>query len=215
MLKKIIRAFTPPISHYILKIFKKCFFDPASKKLFDGDDALFKEYILKANTYAEYGCGASTIWVFKNTNANILSVDSSEIWIKKIKNKCGNSKRVNLYHANVGVVGEWGTPLNYDNSHNFHHYTDWIWEQESIPDIILIDGRFRVCCFLTALLRAKEGAYIFFDDYSNRQEYHIVEKFIKPIRFYGRQALFSVPNKNYLNLQELNAFIKNFRFVFS
>lgn len=186
---------------------------PNPIKLFDGDDQLFKKYIVGANVFAEYGCGASTIWVFNATKANILSVDSSDIWIHKVNTACGASERIKLHHSNIGKIKEWGAPVNYDNFYNFSDYTDWIWEQNVVPDIILIDGRFRVCCFLTSLLRANEGAYIFFDDYTNREEYHIIERFIKPVKTCGRQALFRVPNHDKLNLKEIKIFIDNFRFV--
>jgi hypothetical protein len=214
MLKKIIRALCPPIFYKALVNVNRYLSAPVSKKLFGGDDELFKECILNANTYAEYGCGASTIWVFNNTTLNILSVDSSEFWLDDVKKRCGNAKNLRLHFANVGKLGDLGTPINYDNYLNFNDYTDWIWEQDSSPDIILVDGRFRVCCFLTSLLRAKEGARIIFDDYTNREEYHIVEKFIKPVKTCGRQALFIVPNKSSFNIKELQLFIDNFRFVF-
>ena len=184
-----------------------------SAKLFDGDDALFKEYIMRANIHAEYGCGVSTAWVFCHTNSKIFSVDSSSIWIEDVSKVCGNPEKLNLHYANVGKVKDWGRPVNYDNYQNFNDYTDWIWEQNAAPDVILIDGRFRVCCFLTSLLHAKEGAHIFFDDYTNRQTYHIVEMFLKPIKTCGRQALFLVPSKDQLNIEEIKNFANNFRFV--
>ena len=53
--------------------------------LFDNDDILFKKYLMKSYVFAEYGCGQSTYWALKNTTAQILSVDTSIEWIKKIK----------------------------------------------------------------------------------------------------------------------------------
>lgn len=215
MIKILFYYLTPPIILKLIIFIRKYFANQDYQKLFDGDDALFKEYILNANTFAEYGCGASTIWVFKNTNSTILSVDSSAIWIDKVNKSCGNSNKIKLHYANIGRVKDWGVPVNYEKFSNFNEYTDWIWEQNISPDIVLIDGRFRVCCFLTSLLYAKEGVLIFFDDYTNREEYHIVERFIKPIRICGRQSLFCVPNKDELNLDEIKIFIHNFRFVYN
>ena len=56
-------------------------------KLFDGDDSLFKDLLKNSKNYGEYGCGLSTEWVLNNTNANILSVDTSKEWIDKISSK--------------------------------------------------------------------------------------------------------------------------------
>ena len=169
---------------------------------------------MNATIYGEYGCGASTNWVYKNTNSYILSVDSSDIWINRVRKSCGDANRIKLHYANVGPVADWGTPKNYNNSSNFIDYTDWLWNQTLLPNLILIDGRFRVCCFLTSLLHAKEGTLIFFDDYTNRPTYHIVERFIKPIKTCGRQALFSVPPKDKLDIDDIIFNINAFRFVF-
>jgi hypothetical protein len=181
--------------------------------LFDGNDYLFITNINSAKIYGEYGCGTSTIYVALNSDATILSVDSSQDWINSVSNKLSGRGKIKLHYANVGVVGEWGTPINYKNYSNFNEYTDWIWKQDLSPDIVLIDGRFRVCCFLTSLLFAKEGTKLIFDDYTNREYYHIVEMFIQPSITSGRQALFIVPNKNQLNIEKINIFINNFRFV--
>ena len=59
-------------------------------KLFDGDDSLFKDLLKNSKNYGEYGCGLSTEWVLKNTNADIVSVDSSKVWINKISS--GNAE---------------------------------------------------------------------------------------------------------------------------
>ena len=34
-----------------------------------------------------------------------------------------------------------------------------------LDDCVLVDGRFRVCCFLTSLKNAEQGTRIIFDDY--------------------------------------------------
>jgi hypothetical protein len=213
-IKKIISNLSPPILHKAYDLLKQSIQMLASEKLFDGDEEIFKEIIVSAKTYAEYGCGASTIWVFNNTHCQIFSVDSSQAWLDTVEHKCGKSGRLNLHFANVGKIKDWGTPCNYENYQNFNHYTDWIWEQNVSPDVVLIDGRFRVACFLTSLLRAKEGTRLVFDDYTNREEYHIVEKFIKPVKTCGRQALFVVPIKGALDMPGLELFIRHFRFVF-
>ncbi len=213
-IKKFIRAISPPIFYKAYGLLRQTINMGASQKLFDGDEELFKEVIASANVYAEYGCGASTIWVFNNSRCEIFSVDSSKVWLDSVARHCGASRRLNLHFANIGKIKDWGTPSNYENYHNFNDYSDWVWEQNVFPDVVLIDGRFRVACFLTSLLRAKEGAKLVFDDYINREEYHIVEKFVKPVKTCGRQALFVVPNKDALDVKELECFIGHFRFVF-
>ena len=71
---------------------------------------------------------------------------------------------------------------------------NWIYKNET-PDLILIDGRFRVLCFLTSLKFSPKGTKILFDDYRDRQFYHIVEEFCPIIDRCGRQALFESTNE--------------------
>ena len=122
------------------------------KMLFDGDDSLFKDVLKTSKIFGEYGCGSSTEWVLKNTNADIVSVDSSRDWVDKISS--GNAaykKRLKLKYIDLGEVENWGRPVGYEKSYNFINYFNWIWNQDILPDTVLIDGRFRVCCFLTSM----------------------------------------------------------------
>jgi len=174
----------------------------------------FKDLLKPTDIYAEYGCGDSTIWVSTNTLCPILSVDSSLEWIKKVKIRCPSSKSILLHHADLGQVGDWGRPLSYEKCDQFTDYTDWIWMQKQSPSFVLLDGRFRVCCFLTCLLFAREGTKILFDDYLDRKYYHFVERLLKPSETRGTQALFIVPHPEKLDFKAIKNGIDSFRFVF-
>ena len=184
------------------------------KTLFDGDDSLFKDVLKTSKIFGEYGCGSSTEWVSKYTSADIVSVDSSRDWVDKISSgNAAYNKRIKLKHIDLGEVENWGRPISYEKSCNFINYFNWIWNQDILPDTVLIDGRFRVCCFLTSLKYANENTKIIFDDYNNRPYYHVVEKFVKKEQTCGRQALFIVENKKNINIDLLNIEINNFRYV--
>ena len=105
-------------------------------------------------------------------------------------------------------------PLNYERENFFNSYTDWIWQQKYKPTVVLIDGRFRVCCFLTTLINSNSGTKIIFDDYNDRDHYHYVEKYIKPTKKNNRQSLFIVPGKDQLDIDKIKKSINNFRYVF-
>lgn len=160
--------------------------------LFNSYDSLFRDLVKNAVTYAEYGCGQSTIWVAQNTSAQIHAVDTSKTWIAHVSQKIGASRAV-LKWIDCGEIGEWGRPVDYAKAENFLTYADHFWQQAINPDVVLIDGRFRVLCFLRSLLQAKPGTMIIFDDYNHRPHYHIVEELIKPIEREGRVALFQIP----------------------
>ena len=162
--------------------------------LFDGNDALFKELIKNTKIYFEYGCGKSTEFVYKNTKASIHAVDTSLDWVNRLKGLKfdGISERLNLNWIDVGKVGDWGYPTSFELRENFKVYAEFLWLKQITPDLVLIDGRFRVYCFLTSIKFAPVGTKILFDDYTDRPFYHVVEEFCEKVDTCGRQGLFEV-----------------------
>ncbi len=160
--------------------------------LFDGDDYLFKQYLKNCNIYFEYGVGASTRWVLENTKSKIISVDTDKKWINTI-DVSNTGSRIKLNWINLGDLENWGRPKSYKYRHQFIDYISNVWNFNEKADVILIDGRFRVACFLYSLINAKRNSIIIFDDYNNRPYYHIVEEIVPIYKIYGRQAIFEVP----------------------
>ena len=96
---------------------------------------------------------------------------------------------------------------------NFIEYANDIWNHKLKPNIVLIDGRMRVFCFLISLKNCDPGTKIIFDDYMNRKKYHIVEELIKPTANDGRQCLFEVDDKSIIDMKKLDFFINKFNYV--
>jgi len=161
--------------------------------LFDGDDQIFKSVMKDAQVYAEYGVGKSSIWVLQNTTARVLAVDTSEHWINHVRAEAKASDRFDVAWVDLGPIGWAGRPNNFDRRLQFKDYVQSVWSRGADPDLVLVDGRFRVACFLYSLAKAKPGCTILFDDYTNRPKYHLVEEFIQPTGFCGRQGHFVVP----------------------
>ena len=164
-----------------------------NNSLFDGDDKLFKLYLKDCNLYFEYGVGMSTRWVIENSNAHVIGVDTDKEWIDFV-NIESDSDRTNLIWVNLGDLTKWGRPNSYKRREYFIDYISGVWNFNEQADVILIDGRFRVGCFLYSLLHSKIGSILIFDDYFNRPWYHIIEEVISPNKRCGRQAVFKVPN---------------------
>ena len=183
--------------------------------LFEGNDVLFKKLISKSKNYLEYGSGKSTLWAVKNTKCNIYSIETDPEWVDKVKIDLNEieSKKLTLKYLDIGDVKNYGRPVSYEFHKNFQSYTDFFWEQNVDPDFILIDGRFRVCSFLTCLKYASEGTHILFDDYCDRKYYHIVENFIEISQKNLNQALFIKKSKKNLNINGIDKMINSFRFV--
>ena len=162
------------------------------KTLFDGDDFIFKSYLKNCNIYFEYGVGESTTWVLDNTSSRIISVDTDKKWIDKV-DISKNKKRIDINWINLGEIENWGRPKAYKYRKHFIDYISNVWTFNLKADVILIDGRFRVACFLYSLINAKEGSIIIFDDYMNRPHYHVVEEILEVYENCGRQVVFKVP----------------------
>lgn len=184
-----------------------------SDRIFEDGDELFMESIKSCKVYAQYGFKKSILWALKNTEVPIYMVDTSQQWISFYHQHITIEERFHPCWVDVGEIGHFGAPVNYEKQQNFPIYTDWLWEQENHPDFVLIGGRFRVCSFLTSLKRAEPGAKLLFDDYFNRPHYHFVEDFSQPTQICGRQALFEVPNKSELDMKLLDQRIAQFRMV--
>ena len=209
--RRIVKLVCPPLLIiFFLKIGKIIF----GKRLFDGDDALFMREVSLCRIYGEYGCGQSTMYVLKHSGIHVYCAESSASWAMKFNHSTDrNGSRRIVQHIDLGETGDWGRPLSYSHRSQFSSYTDWIWSQDQKPDLVLIDGRFRVCCFLTSLKFANEGTVILFDDYRDRRHYHIVEKYVSPDETCGRQSKFIVPPRNKIDFDELEQDIASFRLV--
>ena len=179
--------------------------------LFDGDDYLFKQYLMNCNIYFEYGVGASTRWVLENTKSKIISVDTDKKWINTI-DLSNKDPRIKLNWINLGDLENWGRPKSYLYRARFINYVSNVWNFNEKADVILIDGRFRVACFLYSLINAKINSVIIFDDYNNRPYYHIIEEILPIYKICGRQALFKVPKTFDKNSAE--KLLDNFMYVF-
>jgi aminoglycoside N3'-acetyltransferase len=61
---------------------------------------------------------------------------------------------------------------------------------------VLIDGRFRVACFLATCASIKKETTVLFDDYESRTHYHLAEKLFDKIDgIDNRMAVFKIkPN---------------------
>ncbi|CAC9575702.1 hypothetical protein [uncultured Gammaproteobacteria bacterium] len=180
--------------------------------LFDGDDEVFKKSIQDIDYYGEYGMGKSTIWVVNNTQVKkIFAVDTSKAWVKKVRSDVRHANVLTAKWIDLGCLAKWGTPIDYSNREYIIDYVKSIWEYEQKPQLVLVDGRFRVACFLYSLVTGTPGTKIVFDDYVNRPHYHLVEEFVKPVKTCGRQCVFVVPEgmdkKKVMNLMHQFLFV--------
>jgi len=147
----------------------------------------------KANNYLEWGGGVSTLLAFDCMIPNITTIDTDPQLIRILKEHHHhqeiNFKTINPISSNY-VLKEWGYIDSAIGTKNqgIEYATAFLPNQEI--DLVLIDGRYRSLCFLMIISNQTKPLSVLFDDYLDRPWYGMIEKYIKPVEFVGRMAIF-------------------------
>ena len=162
----------------------------------DEADALRAAYAA-ARVILEYGSGGSTLVAGENPSVTIFSVESDANWVAMMQRwfEASPAKgKVVLHHADIGETKAWGMPANNRRVARWPGYPNSVWDRPDFlqPDTVLIDGRFRLACFLTVLLRTTRPVKVLWDDYSDRTAYHRAETLCPLVARHGRMAEFLV-----------------------
>ncbi|HTB80435.1 MAG TPA: hypothetical protein VK717_06080 [Opitutaceae bacterium] len=154
-------------------------------RMSDAEITAFATAVNTATHYLEYGAGGSTKLAAKvPTLSTITSVESDPDFINHhVKTDAGvqaavQSGRLRFLIADLGPTEAWGHPSDRRKAHLWPNYALCPYLHGYQPDLILIDGRFRVACGLAAALQAPD-ATILVHDYSIRPRYKILERFLK------------------------------------
>jgi len=150
-----------------------------------------------AQVILEYGAGGSTVLAAEMAGKTVFSVESDAEWLAKLRGYFAAhppQAKLHLHHGDIGPTKAWGHPLDDDDFRQWPEYPAAIWRHKSFvqPDLVLIDGRFRVACFLTTLFCTAAPVQVLFDDYLDRDVYQHVEEFVRPTRYFGRMAQFDL-----------------------
>lgn len=134
----------------------------------------FKNILNNCNNYMEFGSGGSTIYASNNVKNKVLSFESDELWINKIKSQL-KKENVNIIHIDIETKNNnWGYPGKNCSNEKKMKYSTYFknYIEEYNPDVILIDGRFRVSCALQIFDYINNNTKVLFDDFLNRDFYH-------------------------------------------
>lgn len=151
----------------------------------------------RAQVILEYGSGSSTQLASQMANKLIFSVESDRDWARNLRRKiAGENPKSHaiVYHVDIGPTGSWGRPIDESGWKYYHLYPNAIWDEPFFrhPDVVLIDGRFRPACLIATMLHATRPVTVFFDDYTERPRYKLIERILPPFRVIGRMAEFQV-----------------------
>ena len=146
----------------------------------------FTSVISASKNYLDYGMGGSTRLAVRSASVQtIFSVESDPQFLSSellpdsdIQNAI-KSGRLKFLAADIGPTGAWGTPRDTSKIHLWPNYAMCPFlHGNPTPDLVLIDGRFRVACSLVAALEAP-SATLLIHDYTIRPYYKIIERFLE------------------------------------
>ncbi len=169
------------------RIFKqKSKAEPLPMLLSKAERECLLKYAQQVSTYFEYGCGGSTQRLADMTHlTEIVSVESDFTWAEKISKLC---PRVNMYWVDIGPTKEYGWPKDESCKVGWPRYPE-VWLKHG-GELVLLDGRFRVACALLICLQPKNVKYVIFDDFKDREAYHVIMPFIEVVDFAGSAIVF-------------------------
>ena len=191
----------------------------------DNANNFFKQELKNCNFFLEYGSGASTILAVK-LNKRFYSIEGDRDFFKFIKKKVKNNE---VKYKSLGIVGFSCIPvmqkynftikqISDNQKKRIKNYCSRILKdlenEKILPDLILVDGRFRVltCLYLYVFLRNKNLKFkVILDDYPYRENYHIIKKFFH-IESVGRLVV--AEKLKEIKEEDLNSFIDNDKYYF-
>ena len=171
-----------------------------SPSLEDESNKYLTDALKEAKFYLEYGSGGSTVLASK-LGVDYITIETDLLFLNAVKNKVNQLGNKNLskqkyLFRNIGLTSRWGHPLFSDTRRQslltkFKNYSDPKFVMRDKPDLIMIDGRFRVVTLLRMYdyLKTYSGWKVLFDDYFSREEYQIVSQFFKVDERLGRLAV--------------------------
>lgn len=148
--------------------------------------ALLKTLLASARRYVEFGAGGSTCLAAQTVSESVIAVDSSREWLDKVAASCAaNAYSVQpvLMHADIGELRDWGWPRDESQRAKWPAYHEAVWSrpEAASADTYMVDGRFRIACFMQIVLRCTPDAVIIIHDFSNRPNYGSVHMVAREI----------------------------------
>ncbi len=154
--------------------------------------------LARSRTVIEYGSGGSTLMALEHGCVRkLVSVESDPAWVAQLESVPVVADAVdrdiaNLIYVNIGKVGSWGKPTGREMIDQWFRYPAAPWQDLPDPDLVLVDGRFRVACVMETVLRASPRTLIAVHDFWDRPKYHVVLPFLDWQQSCGTLGVFRV-----------------------
>jgi hypothetical protein len=186
------------------------------------ENRFFEAKLRGCKRYLEWGAGASTL-VAGQLGISTFSIDSDKIFLEAVrKTSCSQANvDIQLVHRDIGLIGPWGTPViswfapvTVSRAAKFREYSDppRFNSHDECPDLILIDGKFRVACALKVMREFYKIGYtnyeVIIDDYRGRPQYHVVNQWFD-VSFVGVEMAVASPRRQ-LDTKTLDKLIETY-----
>ena len=160
----------------------------------------FENQVRTAKIYLEYGSGGSSVLASAYAD-QVVSVDSDRFFLRAVGHRVKGSRASFVpYYVDIGYTGPWGVPvttaINPRRLKKWKRYPAIAWRyfdsSNTEPDLIFVDGRFRVACVLESLMHLGPNSEtrIMLDDYGDRPYYNVIEEFVRDLTYYDRLVCF-------------------------
>lgn len=163
----------------------------------EAEAAVLRDAYAAADVILEYGSGGSTVMAAE-LGKHVLSVESDKAWAQMMRDWFAAhppAGSVEILWSDIGATKEWGRPVDETKWKNFVRYPLDVWDNPGFrhPDVVLVDGRFRMGCALATAFRINRPIPLYYDDYANRERHHQIESFLgAPAAITGRMARFDL-----------------------
>lgn len=128
-----------------------------------GEEPLLMQRVFASGCrrYLEFGIGGSTLLAVRHGAEAVVAADSDPEWVAAARTHPELVERValgqvRLVHADIGPVADWGRPAGNAERALWPNYLARPWAEwealGTLPDLVYVDGRFRVACCLSVLL---------------------------------------------------------------
>jgi hypothetical protein len=145
----------------------------------------YSKYLSGETVLLEYGAGGSTSLAAERGVRSLYTVESDPAWLSKVMaepavSAMATAGKARLVHVDLGRVKRWGKPANLATFAWWPGYARRPWQDGYSPDLVLVDGRFRVSCIMQTLTHARPGTKIAVHDFwsSSDKSLHVVLPFV-------------------------------------
>lgn len=187
----------------------------------DAEMNLFKTYLANCHVYFEYGCGGSTCLASTYWNIEqMYTVDSTHDWVSKVKEEPSVQQKISCKQIEFYVIdidanpNYWGFPKSEAKKENWPLYSTVMTRicPMKQPNVILVDGRFRVACTIQSVLSCTGSPFICIHDYTHRPYYHVVETFLDKVDQVDTLVILQKPNDKNIDEKALVALYDTYKY---